>query len=270
VNSTLACSLVAVKRHIPVAHVEAGLRSFDRSMPEEINRVLTDSISDFLFTTCIDANENLLREGIPPEKFFFVGNVMIDSLKRYREKSSCSTILENLGLRSRQYAVMTLHRPSNVDEEKTLRNILRAVEEIQQRLPVVFPVHPRSRKMFQRFGLEKNISRLKGLKLIEPAGYLDFLRLMDQSRLVLTDSGGIQEETTVLGIPCLTLRENTERPVTVREGTNRVVGTDPDRIVTAAWRALEEKAPRARTPRFWDGAAARRIVDVLAEKLSLS
>ncbi|MCK4596554.1 UDP-N-acetylglucosamine 2-epimerase (non-hydrolyzing), partial [bacterium] len=212
VNSTVACSLVAAKRHIPVAHVEAGLRSFDRRMPEEINRVLTDAISDYLFTSCSDADENLLREGVPGEKIFFVGNVMIDSLLKFREKSKSSTIMENLSLRRREYVLMTLHRPSNVDEPKILRGILRAVGQIQQRMPVVFPIHPRSRKMLQKFGLEKEIAGVSNLRVIDPMGYIDFLRLMDQARLVLTDSGGIQEETTVLGIPCLTLRENTERP----------------------------------------------------------
>ena len=268
VNSTVACSLVAAKRHIPVAHVEAGLRSFDRRMPEEINRVLTDAISDYLFTSCSDADENLLREGVPGEKIFFVGNVMIDSLLKFREKSKSSTIMENLSLRRREYVLMTLHRPSNVDEPKILRGILRAVGQIQQRMPVVFPIHPRSRKMLQKFGLEKEIAGVSNLRVIDPMGYIDFLRLMDQARLVLTDSGGIQEETTVLGIPCLTLRENTERPITVREGTNRVVGTDPQRIIRETEAILEGPPVRPRKPKFWDGRAAARIVDILSKTMN--
>jgi UDP-N-acetylglucosamine 2-epimerase (non-hydrolysing) len=267
VNSTVACSLVAAKLHIPVAHVEAGLRSFDRTMPEEINRILTDAISDFLFTTCSDADRNLLREGIAPEKVFFVGNVMIDSLMRVRETAARSDVLARLGLKERSYALMTLHRPSNVDQKATLQGILAAVERIQTNLPVVFPVHPRSRKMFGRFGLEERIAALKGLRLIDPLGYIDFVRLMDRARLVLTDSGGIQEETTVLGVPCLTLRENTERPVTVRQGTNRMVGSDPQRIVAETDRILREGPPETHRPPLWDGAAADRIVDILSENM---
>jgi len=267
VNSTVACSLVAAKLHIPVAHVEAGLRSFDRTMPEEINRILTDAISDYLFTTCSDADQNLLREGIAPEKVFFVGNVMIDSLMRVREKARRSDVLERLGLEERGFALMTLHRPSNVDREATLRGILEAVERVQNHLPVVFPVHPRSRKMFGRFGLEERIDGLEGLKVIDPLGYIDFVRLMDRARLVLTDSGGIQEETTVLGIPCLTLRENTERPVTVHQGTNRLTGPDPERIVAEAEKILREELPGTHRPPLWDGAAADRIVTILSERM---
>lgn len=268
VNSTVSCSLVAAKLHIPVAHVEAGLRSFDRRMPEEINRVLTDAISDYLFTTCTDANENLLQEGIPPEKIFFVGNVMIDSLLRFRDKSKSSPMVERLKLRRREYALMTLHRPSNVDKVETLRSILHAVEVIQQRMPVIFPIHPRSRKMLRQFGLEVQAAQMPNLRIIDPVGYIDFLRLMDLSRLVLTDSGGIQEETTVLGVPCLTLRENTERPITVREGTNLVVGTDPDRIIQKANAIIEGQTMRPRRPKFWDGRAAFRIVNVLLKTMS--
>jgi UDP-N-acetylglucosamine 2-epimerase (non-hydrolysing) len=267
VNSTVACSLVAAKLHIPVAHVEAGLRSFDRRMPEEINRVLTDTISTYLFTTCTDANENLLREGISSERIFFVGNVMIDSLLKFREKSTGSSIVERLGLRPRRYGLITLHRPSNVDELGKLRGILSAVETIQRQLPMIFPIHPRSRKMLQHFKLEKEIARISGLRLIDPVGYIDFLRLMDLAQLVFTDSGGIQEETTVLGIPCLTLRENTERPITVREGTNRVVGTNPDRIVQEARAILKLPDRRPRRPKLWDGRAAARIVNVLLKTI---
>jgi UDP-N-acetylglucosamine 2-epimerase (non-hydrolysing) len=268
VNSTVACSLVAAKLHIPVAHVEAGLRSFDRTMPEEINRILTDAISDYLFTTCSDADHNLLREGIPPEKVFFVGNVMIDSLMRIREKARRSDVLERLGLDDRGYALMTLHRPSNVDQETTLRGILGAVEEIQIHLPVVLPAHPRTRKMLRHFGLEQRMAGLHNVKLLDPVGYIDFIRMMDRARLVLTDSGGIQEETTVLGIPCLTLRENTERPVTVRQGTNRVVGSDPECIVAATKQILQEKTRPTQIPPLWDGAAADRIVEILSKSMS--
>jgi UDP-N-acetylglucosamine 2-epimerase (non-hydrolysing) len=268
VNSTVACSLVATKLHVSVAHVEAGLRSFDRRMPEEINRVLTDAVSDFLFTTCTDANENLLREGISPEKIFFVGNVMIDSVMKFREKSRASPIVEKLGLRRREYVLMTLHRPSNVDKAKSFRGLLHAVGEIQERLPVVFPIHPRSRKMLKKLGLQGETAKIPHLKIIPPLGYVDFLRLMDLAQLVLTDSGGIQEETTVLGVPCLTLRENTERPVTVRQGTNRVVGSDPKRIVQEANAVLEQPTRKPSRPKFWDGRAAHRIVDVLLEAMS--
>jgi UDP-N-acetylglucosamine 2-epimerase (non-hydrolysing) len=268
VNSTVACSLVAAKLHIPVAHVEAGLRSFDRTMPEEINRILTDAISDYLFTTCSDADHNLLREGIPPEKVFFVGNVMIDSLMRIREKARRSDVLERLGLDDRGYALMTLHRPSNVDQETTLRGILGAVEEIQIHLPVVLPAHPRTRKMLRHFGLEQRMAGLHNVKLLDPVGYIDFIRMMDRARLVLTVSVGIQEESTVLGIPCLTLRENTERPVTVRQGTNRVVGSDPECIVAATKQILQEKTRPTQIPPLWDGAAADRIVEILSKSMS--
>jgi len=268
-NSTLAGALAAVKLHIPVAHVEAGLRSFDRRMPEEINRVLTDAVSDFLFTTCADANENLLREGISPEKIFFVGNVMIDSLMKFREKSKASCIVEDLGLKRREYVLMTLHRPSNVDKVKNFRGLLEAVREIQRRLPVVFPIHPRSRKMLQELGLQDEADQIPNLRIIQPLGYVDFLRLMDLAQLVLTDSGGIQEETTVLGIPCLTLRENTERPVTVHQGTNQVVGSDPKRITQEAILVLEQRTRKPSRPKFWDGRAAHRIVDVLLKTMSI-
>ena len=269
VNSTLACALAAAKLGVAVAHVEAGLRSFDRRMPEEINRVLTDAVSDFLFTTCADANENLLREGISPEKIFFVGNVMIDSLMKFREKSKASCIVEDLGLKRREYVLMTLHRPSNVDKVKNFRGLLEAVREIQRRLPVVFPIHPRSRKMLQELGLQDEADQIPNLRIIQPLGYVDFLRLMDLAQLVLTDSGGIQEETTVLGIPCLTLRENTERPVTVHQGTNQVVGSDPKRITQEAILVLEQRTRKPSRPKFWDGRAAHRIVDVLLKTMSI-
>jgi UDP-N-acetylglucosamine 2-epimerase (non-hydrolysing) len=265
VNSTLACAVTAAKLWIPVAHVEAGLRSFDRRMPEEINRIVTDALSDFLFTTSRDADENLLREGIDAAKIHFVGNVMIDTLLRHRERASRIDLLGRLGLSPRGYALMTLHRPSNVDDPATLQGILSALEVIQARLPLVFPIHPRTRKNLETFGLDARVAGMEGLILTEPMGYLDFLCLMDHARLVLTDSGGVQEETTILGVPCLTMRENTERPVTVTEGTNEVIGSSPQRIVAASTAVLEGKGREGRIPALWDGHAAERIVRVILD-----
>ena len=262
VNSTLAAALVAVKLHIPVAHVEAGLRSFDRSMPEEINRILTDSISDILFTTERSALENLRAEGVNEARVHFVGNVMIDSLLAHRERAASSPVLDRMGLDERSYAVLTLHRPSNVDSPEPLGRIVAALEEISARLPIVFPAHPRTVKNLERFRL---LDRLKALpvRLEEPLGYVDFLHLVDSSALVLTDSGGLQEETTVLGVPCVTLRESTERPVTLSEGANVLVGSDTQRIVREALKAVSGERAAARTPDLWDGHAAERILDVL-------
>jgi len=261
VNSTVAAALTAVKLGRPVAHVEAGLRSFDRSMPEEVNRILTDAVSDLLFTTEPSANENLAREGVAAEKIHFVGNVMIDTLFRYREKASESDILDRLGLTPGGYVALTLHRPSNVDDEGTLGMLLGAVARIQAELPVVFPVHPRTRQRLQAlFGV---LPPMPGLRLADPLPYLDFLQLMAEARCVLTDSGGIQEETTALGVPCLTLRHNTERPVTATRGTNRIVGTDTD-VIYESWRAVAEgKWPAGELPELWDGKAAGRVVRVL-------
>ncbi len=263
VNSTLACSLTAAKLWIRVAHVEAGLRSFDRRMPEEINRIVTDALSDLLFTTSRDADQNLLHEGIDPAKIFFVGNVMIDTLLKHRRRAAESDVLARLGLSAQGYALMTLHRPSNVDEEETLRGILAAVEELQARLPLVFPVHPRTRKNLEAFGLDEWLASMQQLIVTEPLGYLDFLCLMDRARLILTDSGGIQEETTILGVPCLTLRENTERPVTVTDGTNQVTGSSKERILEASLAVLEGRGKPGRTPELWDGRAAERIVQTI-------
>jgi len=263
VNSTLACALVAAKLLIPVAHVESGLRSFDRTMPEEINRILTDHLSDYLFTPSEDANENLLREGIAAVNIHLAGNVMIDTLKRYEGVARAKRAAETLGLSPRGYAVLTLHRPSNVDDPKTFAGLLDGLEGILPRLPIVFPIHPRSRRRLLEFGLDARIGSLRNLQLCDPVGYLTFLSLMLDSRFVMTDSGGIQEETTALGIPCLTLRENTERPVTVRMGTNVVVGTRPERIVAEVRRILEEDRRNGETPPLWDGHTAPRIVEVL-------
>ena len=268
VNSTLACALVCSKLGVPVAHVEAGLRSRDRTMPEEINRLLTDQLSELLLTPSADADRNLLGEGIPAERIRLVGNVMIDSLLRQLERAEGSRVREELGVAGKDYAVVTLHRPSNVDDPAVLGRVLVALARIGQHLPVVFPIHPRTRKSLEEFGLLGADGLGGGVRLVEPLGYLDFLRLYSGARLVLTDSGGIQEETTALGVPCLTLRENTERPVTVELGTNRVVGTDPLRIVAEAERALAKdrrKEPPS-VPPLWDGRAAGRILDALLER----
>lgn len=267
VNSTMACSLVAVKLLIPVAHVEAGLRSFDRTMPEEINRLVTDSLSDYLFTTCEEADENLRREGIPEEKIFFVGNVMIDTLMKNIDRIKSRVALEKLGLEAQGFALLTLHRPSNVDVKETLQGILEALAELQTQIKIVFPIHPRTTKQLKKFELWKMAEGMKNLILIDPLGYLDFLALASQSRFVMTDSGGLQEETTVLGVPCLTLRENTERPVTVREGTNIVVGVDKERIIQEGGNILTGGGKRGQSPRLWDGKAAARIVDILTSQL---
>ncbi|MEE3326118.1 MAG: UDP-N-acetylglucosamine 2-epimerase (non-hydrolyzing) [Myxococcota bacterium] len=259
VNSTLAASLAAVKLEIPVAHVEAGLRSGDRSMPEEINRILTDSISTWLFTTEEEANLNLAAEGIPPERIHHVGNVMIDTLFDKLQEAKKRDTLERLGLESGQYALLTLHRPSNVDDPGTLRGIFDTLEQIHEKLPILFPVHPRTRA-----SIEKMLGNTEPrLQLAEPMGYLDFLKLMAEARLVFTDSGGIQEETTALGVTCLTLRENTERPITVSEGTNTIVGSDPETILIEAEKALQGDGKAGRTPSLWDGQAAGRILDIL-------
>ena len=268
VNSTVACSLVAKKLLIPVAHVEAGLRSFDRTMPEEINRIVTDSVSDLLFTTCADAGENLRNEGVPEERIFFVGNVMIDTLEAFREEITKSDILEQMKLKRRSYCLLTLHRPSNVDSRETFESILSAVEEIQRNLPVLYPIHPRSLKNLESLGLGPRIERMANLRLTEPIGYLDFLKLESEALMVLTDSGGVQEETTVFNVPCLTLRENTERPITITEGTNILTGVDRKRVVEEARKILGGERKRGSTPALWDGRAAERIAEVIVSWFS--
>jgi UDP-N-acetylglucosamine 2-epimerase (non-hydrolysing) len=266
VNSTLAATLAAVKLRIPVAHVEAGLRSFDRTMPEEINRIMTDCVCDYLFTTEEQAGTQLMKEGIDAEKIHFVGNTMIDSLLKHVEQADNQKILESLGVVARNYGVVTLHRPSNVDYKENLTAILEALSEISGQIPLVFPVHPRTRKRIAEFGLNHLLG--PGLIMSQPLGYLDFLKLNKEARLVLTDSGGIQEETTVLGVPCITLRDNTERPATITFGTNILVGADKIRILEAAASVLNDKGQKKRIPPLWDGQAARRIVDTLLSQLA--
>jgi UDP-N-acetylglucosamine 2-epimerase (non-hydrolysing) len=265
VNSTIACALVAAKRGIEVAHVEAGLRSRDRRMPEEINRILTDQISDHLFTSERSALQNLVAEGIDPTRVHFVGNVMIDTLLTHRAAAASRTVAADLGMRPRAYALVTLHRPSNVDTPEAAANTVRAIEAVAARLPVVVPLHPRTSGKLQQFGLLERVTALSRVVVIEPQGYLDFLHLMDNAALVFTDSGGIQEETTALGVPCLTFRDSTERPITVTEGTNVLLGTDAAAVPAALDAALRGRAD-ARIPEYWDGRASERIVEVLAAR----
>ena len=289
VNSTLACALVTKKTWCPgfregegyiprLAHVEAGLRSFDRTMPEEINRLVTDSVSDYLFTTEESANRNLIGEGVPREKIHFVGNVMIDTLLRHRSRAKESTILSDLQLskdgNAKPFAILTLHRPSNVDDKETFSRMLQAFLDISKRMPIIFPAHPRTLKRIQEADLadyfvdhfmdgpEPWDSRVR-IRLVPPLGYLDFLSLMSEAKVVLTDSGGIQEETTILGVPCITLRESTERPVTLEDGTNVLVGSSPERIVREFIKVSQGKLKCHSSPKYWDGNAAKRILKVL-------
>jgi len=260
VNSTIACGLVAVKLGVRLIHVEAGLRSFDRAMPEEINRILTDSISDILFCSEAGGVENLLKEGVPKEKIHLVGNVMIDTLLRHRGKAEKSRILDDLQLHEKKYAVATLHRPANVDDHETLDRIISALQIIGKDTPVVFPIHPRTRQRLTLWDIKTDPAKIK---FTDPLGYLDFLKLVDSANVVLTDSGGIQEETTILKVPCLTLRENTERPCTVEIGSNQLVGTDPEKILTAYQAVQRGKGKIGGIPPLWDGNAAERIVSLL-------
>lgn len=264
VNSTIACALVAVKLGVKVAHVEAGLRSFDRDMPEEINRLLTDAISDLLFVSEPSGVENLKKEGVADGKVHFVGNVMIDTLLKHRRRADESKILDQFSLSPRGYAVVTLHRPSNVDDAKTLGGILDAFDEIARRMPIIFPMHPRTRKNVGALGLGRQLESISNLKTPEPLGYLDFLKLMSDAAVVLTDSGGIQEETTILGVPCLTLRENTERPVTITDGANRLVKPDKASILAAYHDAMQGGVRQTKQPALWDGKAAERIAAVFS------
>lgn len=265
VNSTLAAAVTAAKLHIPIAHVEAGLRSFDHRMPEEINRVVTDALSSYLFTPSRSANENLRHEGVPDERIYFVGNVMIDTLRRCLRLAERPSIFESFEVKREQYALLTLHRPSNVDDPQVLAEILEALKEIQKAVPILFPIHPRTEKQIQEFGFQPRIEVMPNLRIVPPLGYIDFLALEAHAKMVLTDSGGIQEETTVLGVPCLTLREATERPVTVTQGTNQIVGHDKGKVVTAAFTILDGQEPHGQVPELWDGHAAERIVKVLRD-----
>ncbi len=287
VNSTLAAALAAVKPHISVAHVEAGLRSFDREMPEEINRVLTDAISDYLFTHSPEADESLIREGIPKEKIYLVGNVMVDSLLFNKEKAKKSDILAKLGLMNNpsithnsslitNYALLTLHRPSNVDFKDSLAEIVSALVEISKHIPIIFPAHLRTIKNLKKFNLlsffkQVNINQRekidRGIYLLDPLGYLGFLNLEMHTKFVMTDSGGIQEETTALNIPCLTLRNTTERPITLTQGTNTLVGNKKDKIVKEAMKILENGGKKGNCPKLWDGKTAERIVEIVANEL---
>jgi UDP-N-acetylglucosamine 2-epimerase (non-hydrolysing) len=264
VNSTMAVAIDCAKLRVPCAHVEAGLRSFDLDMPEEINRIVTDRLCEILLTPSRDADENLRREGTPEGRIFRVGNTMIDTLLAHLSKAKATRSPEKFGVDPGRYAVLTLHRPSNVDDRAVLEGLLDALEEIQRALPIVFPVHPRTQKRFDEFRLAEGLAAMKSLKLCEPLGYLEFLGLTSQAKLVLTDSGGLQEESTALGIPCLTLRENTERPITVMEGTNTVVGMNPKVIIAEAKRALKG-GKVGRIPELWDGKAGERVAALLRD-----
>lgn len=288
VNSTIACALVASKLHIPVAHVEAGLRSFDRKMPEEINRMVTDILSTFLFTTCEEAGDNLLREGVDREKIFLVGDVMIDTLYAHLGTIQKMDTWCRMGLKKGQYAVLTLHRPSNVDDRDVLGEVMRALEEISRHIPIVFPIHPRTRKAVYGFGYEESFRFMgekhstaadpyrgktvdgPGIWCCDPLGYLEFQNLVVHCGFVMTDSGGIQEETTVLDIPCLTLRDTTERPVTITQGTNLLLGHDGGRIVEEAMKILRGEGKHGQAPPLWDGQASERIVHILAKEFGLN
>ena len=263
VNSTMAATLTATKLHIPVAHVESGLRSFDRTMPEEINRLVTDSVADFLFTPSPDGNVNLAKEGVDKKKVFLVGDIMIDSLFYNLKKARKSNILKKLSLKKKGYALLTLHRPSNVDAKENFGNIIDALEKISKKLPIVFPAHPRTVKMIEELGLKKRFTKNKNILLLKPQGYLDFVNLMMNAKFVMTDSGGIQEETTVLDIPCLTLRNTTERPITITRGSNVLVHTNTKKIVDEANKILRGKVKRSKLISYWDGKTAEKIVSIL-------
>jgi len=268
VNSTIACGLVAVKKKVPVIHVEAGLRSYDRTMPEEINRVLTDQISELLFITERVAKKNLLREGIEDRRIHFVGNVMIDTLRENLDKAEIAVEKLNMwsAVNSAEFALLTLHRPANVDNPEVLARLLTTVRDLSRNLPLIFPIHPRTLTRIREAKLEGLLATTR-IHQTGPLAYLEMLGLMSRARLVLTDSGGIQEETTALGIPCVTLRENTERPITIEQGTNTIVGSDPQRIYAAVTNILDTGAKQGRIPELWDGKAASRIVKILNETL---
>ena len=266
VNSTIACSLTAAKLHIKVAHVEAGLRSFDRKMPEEINRLLTDSIADYLFVTEKSGIENLKNEGVDDSKVFFVGNVMIDSLAYYLEKSNGSGVMDEYRLEKKNFVLFTLHRPSNVDTEEQLNKLINSLNRIGKKRKAIFPMHPRTRNNLDKFGLEEKIH--SNITITDPIGYIDFISLIKNAELIVTDSGGIQEESTYLGVQCITLRDSTERPITVEVGTNQLLGTDLEKAVEAALNVLDGNKKQGSVPELWDGCAAERIVEILINKLA--
>ena len=263
VNSTLAGALVAAKLHIPVAHIEAGLRSRDMTMPEEINRILTDHISDFLFVTEPAGVKNLLKENISKEKIYLVGDIMIDCLTNLKAKIQNSTILKKLKLKRKGYAVLTLHRPANVDDKKVFSKLISAFEEIQKKIKIVYPIHPRTKKQIEKFGFRWRFQRMKNFILIPPIGYIEMIKLVRESKFLMTDSGGLQEESTFLRVPCLTLRKNTERPITVEVGTNIVVGTNKNKILKEVNKILSGCGKRGKAPKYWDGKTAKRIVKIL-------
>jgi UDP-N-acetylglucosamine 2-epimerase (non-hydrolysing) len=266
INSTMAAAIVAAKLGIKLAHIEAGLRSFDNTMPEEINRIVTDRLSDYLFVTEPSGMRNLLNEGVPERKIFFTGNIMIDSLVSNLNRARSSKILGELAIEPKSYATITLHRPSNVDDSSTLKGLLGVLKTVGEKMPVVFPCHPRTRKRIEEFGLNENVPN-GNVRVIEPLGYLDFLKLQADSKIVLTDSGGVQEETTFLKIPCVTLRENTERPVTVEVGSNMLCGSDPEKIVNAAFAIINGNEKVYAIPELWDGQTSGRIVNAFKREI---
>ena len=269
VNSTIACALVASKLSIPVSHVEAGLRSFDMNMPEEINRILTDRISNLLFTPSPDADENLLKEGMKAERIKLVGNIMIDSLLKHSEKAEKNNIHEGLEVKKGEYALVTMHRPSNVDFEEVLSEIIDALEVISEDVSIIFPAHPRTAKMISEFGFDNRINHNPKFMMKGPLGYLDFVALMKHAKVVITDSGGLQEETTALGIPCITIRENTERPITVEQGTNTIVGNSKEKIIKEWKNILKTGGKKGIIPEMWDGKTAQRTADEISKYLNI-
>ncbi len=265
-NSSLVGSLAATKLRLPVAHIEAGLRSFNKKMPEEINRLVTDHIADYLFVYDQESAKNLLMEGINPGRIFFTGNIMIDSLRRAEKKTRELKFFKKFRLKEKEYAVLTLHRQENVDDKETLKEMLAALDVIQKKIKIIYPVHLRTKKRFKEFGFEGMIKNMKNLVITPPLSYMKMLSLLIGSRFVMTDSGGIQEETTVLGIPCLTLRKETERPVTLKVGTNKLVGSKKEDIIKEAVKILGGTVKKGRVPQYWDGKTAKRILGILLEK----
>jgi len=267
VNSTLAGALVSTKLHVPVAHIEAGLRSRDMNMPEEINRILTDHISDYLFVTCKEGKTNLINEGIDKKKIYFVGDIMVDTLLKSKKKIQKINTFKKLNLKKKEYSLLTLHRPANVDDKKRLKILLQTFNLIQKKIKIIYPMHPRTAKQIKKFGLEKYVKQMKNFIVTPPLGYLEFISLLMNSKFLLTDSGGLQEESTTLKIPCLTLRDNTERPVTVNVGTNVIVGTNKNKIIKEINKIISGKGKKGKQPKYWDGKTAERIIKILNNNL---